>query len=139
MKKVLCPVDLSETSRHALQEAIQMAECGDVAVTVLRVHQPHAVASLEDLGDDFQPVLERGDRLAFREWLEEIRKGTQVPLDEHFIVGEPASTILDMAAEGNFDLIVIGNKGRSAINRFLLGSVTSKVVHHAPCSVLLVK
>jgi nucleotide-binding universal stress UspA family protein len=36
-------------------------------------------------------------------------------------------------------LIVIGNKGRSAINRFLLGSVTSKVVHHAPCNVLLVK
>jgi nucleotide-binding universal stress UspA family protein len=139
MKKVLCPVDLSETSRHALQEAIQMAECGDVAVMVLRVHQPHAVTSLEDLGDDFQPVLERGDRLAFREWLEEIRKETTVTFDEHFVVGEPASTILDVAAEGNYDMIVIGNKGRTAINRFLLGSVTSKVVHHAPCNVLLVK
>jgi nucleotide-binding universal stress UspA family protein len=94
---------------------------------------------LEDLGDDFQPVLERGDRLAFREWLEEIRKDTKVPLDGQFVVGEPASTILDIATEGHYDLIAIGNKGRSAINRFLLGSVTSKVVHHAPCNVLLVK
>ena len=116
-----------------------MAELEDAVLTVLRVHQPHAVASMEDLGDDFQPILERGDRVAFRQWLEEQRTGTTATLDERFVVGEPASTIVDTAAEGVYDLIVIGNKGRSALNRFLLGSVTTKVVHHAPCNVLLVK
>jgi nucleotide-binding universal stress UspA family protein len=139
MKKILCPVDLSETSARALQVAMHVAEQEDAALTVLRVHQPHAVAAIEDLGDDFQPVLERGDRVAFRQWLEEQRAATTRVLDEQFAVGEPASTIVDKAAEGDFDLIVIGNKGRSAINRFLLGSVTTKVVHHAACNVLLVK
>jgi len=139
MKKILCPVDLSETSARALQVARHMAEREDAALTVLRVHQPHAVATMEDLGDDFQPILERGDRVAFRQWLEEEREGSARALDERFVVGEPASTIVDTAAEGSYDLIVIGNKGRSAINRFLLGSVTTKVVHHAPCNVLLVK
>ena len=139
MKKILCPVDLSETSARALHAAMHMAEQEDASLTVLRVHQPHAVATMEDLGDDFQPILERGDRVAFRQWLEEQRGATALVLDERFVVGEPAATIVDTAAEGPYDLIVIGNKGRSPINRFLLGSVTTKVVHHTPCNVLLVK
>lgn len=55
-------------------------------------------------------------------------EGTQVPQD-----------ILDIAASDGTDLIVIGHKGRKALQRFLLGSVTARIAHHAPCSVLSVR
>jgi nucleotide-binding universal stress UspA family protein len=50
-----------------------------------------------------------------------------------------ARDILDAAAETRCDLVVLGYKGRSAIKRFLLGSVTARIAHHAPCSVLAVR
>lgn len=138
--KILCPVDLSETSRHAFHLALHIAEMEGGSITLLRVHQPNAVTSIEDLGEDLQPVLERGDRAAFKEWVAEESTAMEgVEVDERFVIADPASAIIELAEEEGSDLIVIGNKGRSAVNRFLLGSVSSKVAHHAPCNVLLVR
>ena len=53
--------------------------------------------------------------------------------------GDPADAILDVAEERGADLIVIGNKGLTGAQRFLLGSVPNKVSHHAPCSVLIIR
>ncbi len=50
-----------------------------------------------------------------------------------------ASALLEQAEAFNSDLMVIGNKGKTSFERFLLGSVTAKVTHHAPCSVLAVR
>ena len=47
--------------------------------------------------------------------------------------------ILDTAEELGCDLIVVGNKGKGAIEKFLLGSVTRRLAHHAHCSVLAVR
>jgi len=138
--KILCPIDLSDTSRHAFHQALHVAQLEGGSITLLRVHQPNAVTSIEDLGEDLQPVLERGDRAAFKEWVdEETAELDGVEVDERFLIADPASAIVELAEEEGYDLIVIGNKGRSAVNRFLLGSVSSKVMHHAPCNVLLVR
>ncbi len=51
----------------------------------------------------------------------------------------PADAIVKYAEKNDVDLIVIGNKGAGAIERFLIGSVSSQVVAHSPCSVLVVK
>jgi nucleotide-binding universal stress UspA family protein len=53
--------------------------------------------------------------------------------------GEEASALLQAAEEEKADLIVVGSSGMSAIERFLLGSVSEKVLRYAPCSVLVVK
>ena len=53
--------------------------------------------------------------------------------------GDPADAILDVAEERAADLIVVGNKGLTGAERFLLGSVPNKVSHHAPCSVLIIR
>jgi len=53
--------------------------------------------------------------------------------------GDGADAILDVAEEQHVDLIVVGHKGLSGAERFLLGSVPNKVSHHAPCSVLIVR
>ncbi len=54
-------------------------------------------------------------------------------------VEDESSEIMGVAEEWGADLIVLGHKGRSAIERFVMGSVSSKVAHHADCSVLVVK
>ena len=52
--------------------------------------------------------------------------------------GSPANVILDVAAEEDVDLIVIGSSGKSGFDRFILGSVSDKVVNAAKCPVLVV-
>ena len=53
--------------------------------------------------------------------------------------GDPATAILDVAREQDVDLIVMGTRGVSAVERWLIGSVSSKVLHHAHCSVLVAR
>jgi len=52
--------------------------------------------------------------------------------------GDPGRVICDIANTWDADLIMVGNRGRSGLSEFLLGSVSNYVMHHAPCSVLVV-
>src|SRR5262249_55450496 len=54
-------------------------------------------------------------------------------------VGDPREALMQLAAEERVDLIVVGSHGRTGLTKLLLGSVSSHVVTHAPCSVLVVK
>jgi nucleotide-binding universal stress UspA family protein len=70
-----------------------------------------------------------------REYLE--GKGiTGVYVEGH---GNPADVIVQEADDSGADLIVVGTRGRNAAQRVLLGSVSTNVVHHAPCDVLVVR
>lgn len=51
----------------------------------------------------------------------------------------PADNIITFAEENNMDLIVVGHRGKANLEKFLLGSVASRVISHASCSVLIVK
>ena len=53
--------------------------------------------------------------------------------------GDPAQVIIEVALEHDTDLIVVGARGLTGLQRFLLGSVSSKLSHHAPCSVMIVR
>jgi len=55
------------------------------------------------------------------------------------VEGKVADRILEIAKEGNFDMIVMGSHGLSGFKEFLLGSVSNQVVHKATCPVLIVK
>ena len=57
----------------------------------------------------------------------------------HAREGDPAKVILDVAEEQNADLIVVGARGLTGFKRFLLGSVSSKLSHHAQCSLMIVR
>jgi nucleotide-binding universal stress UspA family protein len=53
--------------------------------------------------------------------------------------GDPRAVILETASRERSDLIIVGSHGRSGLKKLLLGSVSSHIVTHAPCSVLVVK
>jgi nucleotide-binding universal stress UspA family protein len=57
----------------------------------------------------------------------------------HAREGDPAEVLIDVAQEEDADLIVVGARGLSGLKRFLLGSVSSKLSHHAPMSVMVVR
>lgn len=54
-------------------------------------------------------------------------------------VGSPADVIVDTASKSGVDLIVVGARGQNAASRFLLGSVSDRVLHHAHCPTLVVR
>jgi nucleotide-binding universal stress UspA family protein len=54
-------------------------------------------------------------------------------------LGNPAEKIMKVASKNHADLIVMGAKGLAALDRFLLGSVSTRVVQHSSCSVLVVR
>jgi nucleotide-binding universal stress UspA family protein len=55
------------------------------------------------------------------------------------VTADPREAIVEVATREGVDLIVVGSHGRSGLKKLLLGSVSSHVVSHAPCSVLVVK
>lgn len=62
-----------------------------------------------------------------------------VDVSRELLVGSPESRIVETAEEMNADLIIVGSHGYNRWERLLLGSVSDSVVHHAPCSVLVVR
>ena len=68
-----------------------------------------------------------------------IMEGMGVPYRSRQEVGQPAAEIVRVAEEEGCDLIVLGSRGLSGFQEFLLGSVSDRVAHHAHCPVLIVK
>jgi nucleotide-binding universal stress UspA family protein len=64
---------------------------------------------------------------------------TGIAASYEVLEGRPAEMICKYAAEGSFDLIIVGNRGRGKLSRALLGSVSEEVVRVAPCPVLVVR
>ena len=62
-----------------------------------------------------------------------------VEITTEVLFGSPESRIVETAEEMNADLIIVGSHGYNSWERLLLGSVSDSVVHHAPCSVLVVR
>ena len=60
-------------------------------------------------------------------------------VQKHAREGDPAHVIIDVADEQNADLIVVGARGHSGLRRVMLGSVTGKLAHYAPKSLLIVQ
>ena len=60
-------------------------------------------------------------------------------VEKHVREGDPAHTIIDVAGEQHADLIAVGARGDTGLKRFMLGSVSSKLSHHAPSSLLIVR
>ncbi len=64
---------------------------------------------------------------------------SELDLTTEIVIGNPPQVIVETAKEWNADLIITGSHGRGFWKRMLLGSVSDEVIHHAPCSVLVIR
>jgi nucleotide-binding universal stress UspA family protein len=139
-KKILCPVDFSAPSRHAVTVALELADRFDAEVTLLHVVPDPAYPAIEGLiaiETSLETVLGEG-----RQLLEAVRREVD-PRHERAIVtmvkpGAPAPVIIREAQAGDYDLVVVGTHGRTGWRHVLLGSVAELVVRRASCAVLSV-
>ena len=143
IKRILCAVDFSDCSRHALDEAIAIGHVYDASVTVLHVF-PQAIPSDPFAGlPEFQPFrLTDHHRAHLFHHLQTFaqREGAEARRID-YVVREGVdidAEILVAARQIHPDLIVIGTHGRSGVQHLMLGSVAEKVLHKACCPVLTV-
>jgi universal stress protein A len=136
IRKILVPIDFSETSKRALNVAIAFAEQFNGKISLIYVTTPHAIPTEEGfVSANLSFVLKTNElllsKLAEERIPEELLEGTMVK------VGKPYSEIVE-AARKNIDLIIMTTHGNTGFKHFCIGSTTEKVVQHAPCPVLTV-
>jgi nucleotide-binding universal stress UspA family protein len=139
IQKILIPVVFADSSRHVVQQAAWLARRFHAELILLHVVTPLS----------YPPgVLESGDQITARDLHAHIVQQAQKDLDQTLgpeldgisvtrvlLRGDPAQEIVKTAGEQNVDLIVMSTHGHGVFYRFLLGSVTAKVLHETDCPV----
>jgi nucleotide-binding universal stress UspA family protein len=139
VRKILVPIVFTDTSRNVAHQAAWLARHFRAEMILLHVVPPLSY-----------PVgmLESGHEITARDLQAHIVQRAQKDLDQALrpeldgiavtpvlLRGNPADEIVKTARDGNVDLIVMGTHGYGAFYRFLLGSVTAKVLHESQCPV----
>ena len=133
---VLCPIDFSENSTHALEQAAAVAGWYKARFVALHVYSPLVPIPSLPVGHIPEPELRRVRDEADVFVRSALPAGTAVELLVD--VGQPAPSILARAADLPAGLVVMGTHGASGFERLALGSVTEKVLRKATCPVLTV-
>ena len=141
IRRILCPVDLSDVSRHTIDHALLIARWYNAPITALHVCNPLVVPSTSFTlaGIAPSPVLTDEDVKGVREQVLAYFSSAG-PLDVDVVVesGPPADRILERASALPADLVVIGTHGAGGFEHLVLGSVAEKVLRKAVCPVLTV-
>lgn len=141
IKSILVPTDFSKASVKALTYAASLCEQFGATMTLLYVIEPLGAADSMyafplTLGEDEMRATAKSKLEKFAR-----KNGLKQSVVEKALVrtGRAYHEICEAATTLKADLIVISTHGYSGINRALLGSVTERVVRHAPCPVLVVR
>lgn len=139
MKKILVTHDGSKASDKALKKAVEIGTKFESTIMVLSVIPELYLTELSDSDRQrISDMLTEETRIA----MEKIRASLAGrSIDTKIILrqGDPAEKILETAKKMKVDLIVTGSHGRHGAKKFLLGSVSSRVVDYSSCPVLVVK
>lgn len=137
--KILVGHDGSEQADKALKRAVDLASMSKGSIIALSVVPDLCMMEISD--DDCKNMYkimtdESEKRLAALK-SDLSKKGVEMETAVQF--GNAADVIISACADKKADLVVVGSHGRHGAKKFLLGSVSSKVVEHAACDVLVVK
>ena len=135
--RILCPVDFSDASRQAIDEAVVVAGFYKSRISALHVLAPLTLAmtGVATTGEDVSE-LDRLRRLTGHEFAAATARN--IAVDVLVDVGQPAGVIVERASSLPADLIVMGTQGAGGFQHLVLGSVTEKVLRKATCPVLTV-
>lgn len=137
-KHIMVAFDNSAHAQKALTKGIEMAEAGDAALDLITVVQlPDYAGTIDEVDEMIRDgkkfYQEAHDRAAVE------AKQRVALFNSKMLHGHTGETLVKYANDNEVDLIVMGSHGRSAVGRLLLGSVSSYVVKHAKCPVLIVR
>jgi nucleotide-binding universal stress UspA family protein len=145
--RAIVAVDGSDSSHHALDAILHLPLPSELALTLLYVQRPSDLPSPMQLGPGlaWEEMIDRYDQIQSTAG-ERIVRHAQAHLSHagreaaaETRCGAPADELVAAARERSADLLVVGSANRSALGRLFLGSVSSRVLTHAPCSVLVAR
>lgn len=138
--KILVAIDGSKGAEKAIKFAAKLASATGSSLTLVYVIAtlPTARADIIELFREALGSLEReGEKYLLRG--KKIAEKLGAKTNRKRLEGNPAGEILKEVERGRYDLIVVGSYGKGSIDKFLLGSVSSKLVHLSKIPVLVVK
>lgn len=140
MKRILLPVDGSE-SVGSYNMAKSLAKAFDATIIILHVDEPITPIywANETLTIENPTIVSTNNAEAIVEEAVKHFEGENINIIKKCKFGDASSVIIEVSEEEDVDVIVMCTHGMSAIKRFLLGSVTNKVAHHATKPVMIVR
>jgi nucleotide-binding universal stress UspA family protein len=133
-KRIVVGYDGSEAARRALERAAELAGYGTTVTVVSVVPAVY--------GNGLPPLADPDDVERARHLLDDARGELvlrHVTVSTRDPIGDPAEQIVGTAEELGADLVVVGTHNGNAVERLVLGSTSTSVLHHAPCDVLVVR
>jgi len=136
--RIILPVDGSDEAKKAAKKAIFLAKHLDIEVVAMYIIDTLLLSKFPaEIIPSSIHQFQRKEALSCLNDVKKMGKGMDVKVTKKMVEGIPYEEIVREAKKD--DLIVMGNKGTTALDRILLGSVAEKVVHHAPCTVMVCK
>ena len=127
INRILCPIDFSEYSDHALRYAMKLASWYRARLHVLHVMPPMPPSSTSELAAAGRRLVGRNLESALERW----RTPDVDVTGELLESADPAARIIERADALDADLIVTGSHGRKGLHRVMLGSVVEPLLHRA--------
>lgn len=143
MQKILLAVDGSESCNKAIGKVVDLAQDVNSEITVLTVIEEGlsmqlgaSKSQVESEVEEMEEVKEKGINAVANcaDAFNDIAKINTITKN-----GNPAASICEEAKSGDYDFVVVADKGHSAVKKFFLGSTTEKVVRHCEKTVMVVK
>ena len=135
--KILVAIDGSTSAKRAFAQSLYLASKCDSRLETVHVvpcefggDSVNTFELVEELKTKGKKILEQCKKIAAR---------NNISIKTTSELGDPAKIIIKLAKSNDFDLIIMGSRGRGALKELLLGSVTQKVAHHAKCPVMVVR
>ncbi|QQS33075.1 MAG: universal stress protein [Acidobacteriota bacterium] len=146
--RIIIAIDGTDYGKAALERLCQLG-LGNTdeirVVSVIDMAMPMAIdiygGYLPDTSDLEKTAKDNADKYVNEAVakLGSVFSGDGVRVSSDVLFGTPESRIVELAEEWKADLIVVGSHGYRRWERILLGSVSNSIVHHAPCSVMVVR
>ncbi|HJW38396.1 MAG TPA: universal stress protein [Candidatus Udaeobacter sp.] len=142
LKKILVPIDFSETSKKAFQYALKFAEQFDCEITLLNVVEPISAMVGAPLAVEVLPQ-PQDDSIAAKKELAALaarsRNNGAKSINSSVRIGHAPNEITKAAKDLDVDLIIIATHGYTSWRYLCIGSTAERVVRAAPCPVLVVR
>lgn len=140
-RRVVVATDGSKAAVRAVDFAATVAKAWNAELVVLTISTALSPAELRELAQADHDLGTATDTLVRRILDDATARATQHGVAEIRTLsmsGDPANATLKLAQDERADLIVVGRRGLGGLSRLLLGSVSEKIVAHAPCAVTVV-